>query len=263
MEKKEIEVNSVLQSITPEELSKLKILIVEDELVIAEDLKEILEELGYVVCGIAVSSREALALIEEKSPDLALLDIQIKGGKDGIELAAEINANYRMPFIMLTSHADIQTINRVKEVNPFGYVVKPFNEKDIFAVIELAMANFAKEQARKNAQDTSQDFVLNDSLFIRNNGMLVKMKLQEIIYLEADANYTQVFVKNKKFVVRVTLKDLEGKLDPNRFARIHKSFIINLAEIDSIQAESVSISGKEIPISRSQYSWLLQQIKML
>lgn len=64
-------------------------------------------------------------------------------------------------------------------------------------------------------------------------------------------------------MVRSTLKDLEGKLDPNRFVRIHKSFLINLGEIDSIQAESVYISGKEIPISRNQYSWLLQQIKML
>lgn len=244
-------------------MSKIKILIVEDELVIAEDLKEILEELGYEVCGIAVSSREALALIDEKSPDLALLDIQIKGGKDGIELAAEINENYHLPFIMLTSHADIHMINRAKEVNPYGYLVKPFNEKEILAGIELAMANFAKEQTRKKEEDTSQDFVLSDSLFIRTNGMLVKLKLQDIIYLEADANYTQVYAKDKKFVIRSTLKDLEGKLDPNRFVRIHKSYLINLSEIDSIQAESVYISGKEIPISRNQYSWLLQQINLL
>lgn len=244
-------------------MSKLKILIVEDELVIAEDLKEILEELGYEVCGIAISSREALALIDEKSPDLALLDVQIKGGKDGIELAAEINENYHLPFIMLTSHADIHTINRAKAVNPYGYLVKPFNEKEILAGIELAMANFTKEQSRKKEEENSMDFVLSDSLFIRTNGMLVKLKLQDIIYLEADANYTQVHGRDKKFVVRSTLKELEGKLDPNRFARIHKSFLINLAEIDSIQAESVHIAGKEIPISRNQYSWLLQQIKML
>jgi DNA-binding LytR/AlgR family response regulator len=244
-------------------LNKLKILIVEDELVIAEDLKEILEELGYQVCGLAISSREALALIEEKSPDLVLLDIQLKGGKDGIELAAEINANFRLPFIMLTSHADIHTINRVKEVNPYGYLVKPFNEKEIFVGIELAMANFLKGQTRKKETDNEQEFILSDSLFIRTNGMLVKIKLQDIIYMEADANYTQVFVKDKKYVIRATLKELEGKLDPNRFLRIHKSYLINLAEIDSIQADSVLISGKEIPLSRSQYSWLLQQIKML
>lgn len=244
-------------------MSKLKILIVEDELVIAEDLKEILEELGYEVCGIAISSREALALIDEKSPDLALLDIQIKGGKDGIVLAAEINENYHLPFIMLTSHADIHTINRAKEVNPYGYLVKPFNEKEILAGIELAMANFSKERSRKKEEENSHDFVLSDSLFIRTNGMLVKLKLQDIIYLEADANYTQVHAKDKKYVVRATLKELEGKLDPNRFVRIHKSYLINLAEIDGIQADSVFISGKEIPLSRSQYSWLLQQIKLL
>lgn len=241
----------------------MKILIVEDELVIAEDLKETLEDLGYEVCGIAVSSKEALALIEEKSPDLALLDIQLKGGKDGIELAAEINANHRLPFIMLTSHADMHTINRVKEVNPYGYLIKPFNEKEILAGIELAMANFSKEQRRNREEHPAQDFILNDSLFVRANGMLVKLKLQDIIYLEADANYTQVFAKDKKYVIRATLKDLEGKIDPNRFVRIHKSYLINLAEIEGIQADSVFISGKQIPISRSQYSWLLQQINLL
>jgi CheY-like chemotaxis protein len=93
-------------------VNKIKILIVEDELVIAEDLKDTLEDLGYEVVGIAISAREALAMIEEKSPDLALLDVQIKGGRDGIELAADINERYHLPFIMLTSHADLQTINR-------------------------------------------------------------------------------------------------------------------------------------------------------
>ncbi|RZS97358.1 LytR/AlgR family response regulator transcription factor [Cecembia calidifontis] len=244
-------------------MNKIKILIVEDELVIAEDLKDTLEDLGYEVVGIAISAREALAMIEEKSPDLALLDVQIKGGRDGIELAADINERYHLPFIMLTSHADLQTINRAKEVNPYGYLVKPFNEREILAGIEMAMSNFGKEKARKENQENSDDFVLKDSLFIRTNGMLVKLKLQDIIYLEADANYTQVHTKDKKFVIRSTLKELEGKLDTNRFVRVHKSFLINLEEIEGIQAESVHIAGKEIPISRNQYSWLLHQIKTL
>ncbi|GAB2621685.1 LytR/AlgR family response regulator transcription factor [Belliella aquatica] len=243
-------------------MNKLKILIVEDELVIAEDLKDILEDLGYEVCGIAISAREALALIEECNPDLALLDIQIKGGKDGIELAAEINENYHLPFIIVSSYSDRQTLNRAKEVHPFGYLVKPYNEKDILAAIEMAMANYAKEQAKKS-EDKSEEFVLKDSLFIRTNGMLVKLKLADIIYFEADANYTHVFTKDKKFVIRSILKELEAKLDPNRFVRVHKSYLINLEEIEGIQAEAVHIAGKEIPISRNQYSWLLHQIKLL
>jgi DNA-binding LytR/AlgR family response regulator len=142
-------------------------------------------------------------------------------------------------------------------------LVKPFNEREILAGIEMAMSNFGKEKARKENQENSDDFVLKDSLFIRTNGMLVKLKLQDIIYLEADANYTQVHTKDKKFVIRSTLKELEGKLDTNRFVRVHKSFLINLEEIEGIQAESVHIAGKEIPISRNQYSWLLHQIKTL
>ncbi|MDX5477073.1 LytR/AlgR family response regulator transcription factor [Fontibacter flavus] len=244
-------------------LNKVRILIVEDELLIAEDLKDILEELGYEVCGIAVSAREAMVLIEEKSPDLALLDIQIKGGRDGIQLAADINEQYHMPFIMLTSHADLQTLNRAKEVHPYGYLVKPFHEKDILAAIEMALANFAKEQEKKQHEDKSEDFVLKDSLFIRTNGMLVKIRFKDIIYFESDANYTNIFTFDKKYVIRSILKELEGKLDPHRFVRIHKSYLINLEEIDSIQSDSVHIAGKEIPISRNQYSWLLQQIKML
>lgn len=243
-------------------MDKLKILIVEDELVIAEDLKDILEELGYEVCGIAISAREAMALIGEHSPDLALLDIQIKGGRDGIELAADINENFHLPFIIVSSYSDMQTLNRAKEVHPFGYLVKPYNEKDILAAIEMAMANFAKQQAKKT-EDKSEEFVLKDSLFIRTNGMLVKLKLADIIYFEADANYTHVFTKDKKFVIRSILKELEGKLDANRFVRVHKSYLINLEEIEGIQAEAVHIAGKEIPISRNQYSWLLHQINLL
>ncbi|UJP65366.1 LytR/AlgR family response regulator transcription factor [Mongoliitalea daihaiensis] len=244
-------------------MNKIKILIVEDELVIAEDLKDTLEDLGYEVVGIAISCREAMAMIEERSPDLALLDVQIKGGKDGIELAAEINEHYRIPFLMLTSHADIHTINRAKAVNPYGYLVKPFNEKEILAGIELAMSNFAKKQVKNGNQEGEEEFVLKDSLFVRANGMLVKIKLQDIIYLEADANYTIVNTRNKKFVIRATLKELDSKLDSHRFARIHKSFLVNLEEIDGIQADSIHLAGKEIPISRSQYSWLLHQIKLL
>ena len=130
-----------------------KILIVEDELIIATDLGDILESLGYEVCGDAISAREALELINEQSPDLVLLDIQIKGGMDGIELAGIIRSEFRIPFIFLTSHADASTLQRAKEVKPYGYIVKPFQEKDIRAAIEIALGNFEAEQkdpARKN-----------------------------------------------------------------------------------------------------------------
>ncbi|EAZ80940.1 response regulator [Algoriphagus machipongonensis] len=252
-----------IEPLKSDSLSQINILIVEDELIIAEDLKDILESQGYHVSGIAVSAREALQIIEEHHIDIALLDIKIKGGKDGIMLGKEIREHYRIPFVYLTSHVDTATLSRAKETFPYGYLVKPFNEKEIHATIEVAISNFASENTKKELTDSADEFVLKDSLFVRSNGMLIKLKLEQIIYLEADANYTQVFLKDKKYVVRSTLKDLEQKLNPNFFARIHKSFLINLEKIEAIDAQSVHIGGKEIPISRSQHSWLINQIKTL
>jgi DNA-binding LytR/AlgR family response regulator len=244
-------------------LRKVNILIVEDELIIAEDLKDILEGQGYNVIGIAISAREALQIIEEKTVDLALLDIKIKGGKDGIELGKEIREHYRIPFVFLTSHVDASTLSRAKETFPYGYLVKPFHENDIHATIEVALSNFASENIKKENQQEQEEIVLKDSLFVRSNGMLIKLKFGDITYLEADGNYTQVYAKDKKFVVRAILKDLEQKLNPNYFVRIHKSYLINLEAIDAIDTHSVHIGGKEIPISRSQHSWLINQIKTL
>lgn len=242
-------------------MSEVSILIVEDELIIAEDLKDILEGLGYHVCGLAISAREALVLLEEHSPDLALLDIQLKGGKDGVDLAQDIREQFKLPFIFLTSHADPKTLQRAKEVRPYGYLLKPFQDKDIHVAVEMALNNFAAEQQAQPSGDA--DFILNDSLFVRANGMLVKLKFQDIQYLEADANYTSIYAGEKRYVVRSILKELEKKLAPYSFARVHKSYLINLNAIDAIDTQAVFIGGKEIPISRSQHAWLLNQIKTI
>lgn len=239
----------------------VRILIVEDEMIIAEDLSDLLSGLGYEVVDTAISAREALQVLEEKSPDLALVDIRLKGGKDGIELAREIRDHYRIPFIFLTSHADPGTVKRAREVNPYGYVLKPFEEPAIHASIEMALANFEKENI--TSEDSGQEMILQDSLFVRSNGMLIKILFSDILYLEADGNYTQVHTMNKRFALRGVLKALESKLTTRQFARIHKSYLVNLARIEAIDSQSVHIGGKEIPISRSQHTWLLNQIRTL
>lgn len=237
--------------------------IAEDEMIIAEDLKDILESLGYEVAGIGISAREVLQLIEEHSPDLVLLDIQLKGGKDGIDIAQEIRDHYRIPFIFLTSHADQATLNRAREVNPYGYLLKPFEEPAIHAAIEMALANYQKENQHEDGVDAGPEMILSDSLFVRNKGMLVKIRFTDILYLEADGNYTNIFSNDKKYVLRTILKSLEEKLLNHGFARIHKSFLVNLTKIDAIDAQSVHIGTKEIPISRTQHRWLLNQIQTL
>lgn len=126
-------------------MPQTKILIVEDEPAIAHDIAAILTSNGYQVCGIAHSSTKAMDYLVTKSPDIALLDISIKGDKDGVDIAHIIKKKHNIPFVFLTSFADRDTIERVKETAPYGYIVKPFKERDLAPVIEVALLRKSSE----------------------------------------------------------------------------------------------------------------------
>jgi DNA-binding NarL/FixJ family response regulator len=125
-----------------------RILIVEDDPIISEDIATILEKEGYEIAGKAYSGLQAFDMLVNREPDLVLLDIALKGDKDGIEIAEVIRARYRIPFIYITSFSDPETLSRVKTTLPFGYIVKPFRDKDILTAIELAMFRFTEEQKK-------------------------------------------------------------------------------------------------------------------
>jgi len=120
-------------------MSKNKILIVEDERITAEDLKNTLENLGYEVTGMASSADSFYKCLQSEMPDLVLMDIYLKGNKDGIELATEIKENYQLPVIYLTAYYDSNILERAKITEPFGYILKPFQEHELHSNIEMAL----------------------------------------------------------------------------------------------------------------------------
>ena len=116
-----------------------RILVVEDEKIIALDLKRRLEKFGYLVVGLASRADEAVELAGNERPDLVLMDIRLKGDMDGIEAAKEINERFNIPVIYLTAHSDDETLKRAKQTDPYGYILKPFEEDDLRTTIELAL----------------------------------------------------------------------------------------------------------------------------
>ncbi|MBF0516494.1 MAG: response regulator, partial [Nitrospirae bacterium] len=120
-------------------MSKKKILIVEDEIIIAKDIQKCVEDLGYVVTGAVPSAREAFLKIEERRPDLVLMDIMLQDGIDGVEAASEIRQKYDIPVIYLTAYADEKMIERAKITEPFGYLLKPFEDRELYINIEMAI----------------------------------------------------------------------------------------------------------------------------
>lgn len=190
-------------------------LIVEDEPLIAEDIRFFLGNIDYSVAGIAHSSIKALDYLATRNPDAVLLDISIKGPMDGIEIGELINEKYQIPFIYLTSHADSATVERAKHTLPYGYIVKPFDERDLLSSIEMAV--FRHAQQNKSSYPTMDK--LNDS--IHNT---LTQKEYELLCAVAEGMTNQQMADHFFIsinTVKYHLKNLFAKLDvPNRSSAI-------------------------------------------
>jgi DNA-binding NarL/FixJ family response regulator len=130
-------------------MTGIKILIVEDEPLIAKNIGMYLNNNDFEVSAIAYDPEEAVFQLKKNGPDLAILDINLESDQDGIHIGEYINQNNFIPFIYLTSYSDKDTIERAKQTNPSGFIVKPFNEKTLYATIEIALSNHAS-QANKH-----------------------------------------------------------------------------------------------------------------
>jgi len=119
-----------------------RVLIVEDDPLIAEDISESLKEIGYIIAGMAYDSDEAFTMLRTCNPDIVILDINLESQKDGIEIGEYIQTNMQIPFIYLTSYSDKSTLERAKKTRPMAYIVKPFDERDLYTALEIALFNF-------------------------------------------------------------------------------------------------------------------------
>ena len=125
---------------------KAKLLIVEDEAFIALEIKTRLQKMGYDVCGVVSHGEDAILQAEAMRPDLVLMDIRLKGSMSGVEAAMLIRKKTRIPIVYLTSHADEETLERAKWTDPYGFLLKPFQEKDLRIGIEIALHKHAMER---------------------------------------------------------------------------------------------------------------------
>lgn len=239
-------------------MSKVKIVVVEDEIIIADNICEILEDIGYEVFEPAISYAEAIKTIEENKPDLLLVDIQLSGKKDGIDLGSKVNKDFGIPFIFLTSNADKQTVDRAKKVNPAAYLVKPFIKEDLYSSIEIALYNYTKK-----TKDQNEDLVIKQALFVKQNNAFLKVKFEDILFLQSDHVYVKVFATgNRKFLIRSSLTELVNKLD-KQFIKVHRSYIINLAHMEGIKNNLIElVEDYKVPISKQYKSELLSKLNI-
>ena len=246
-----------------------RILIVEDEPIIATDIEMTLEDLGYEVIGIEDNAIDALKLIEKQRPDLVLLDINLEGDADGVMLAQDINEQFKIPFVYLTSNADNLTINRVKRTKPAGFILKPFNEKDLKSNIEIALfSKVTDEIAESNAglpslsggNPTRQEL---KEFFVKDGSSLVKIKASDLLFIKADDNYSRIYTKQKSYILTTSLKAIEDRLSPTLFIRTHRSYVVNIEFIDKVKDTTLYIDNHSLPIGRRYKEVLFNRINKL
>lgn len=240
----------------------MNILIVEDEELIAESLEELLEILGHEVCAIAPTTEEALLKLKECEADLVLLDIQLQGKVDGIQLSGMIREQYHIPYIFTTAFADDDTIALAKKQSPFGYLVKPYGLNDLKAAIEVACINFEKLWELEHSQH-QENATLPGHIFVKSESKLVKINLADLGFVEAHGDYMVFHTKDKNHIVHTTMKNLEEKLSDSRFFKCHRSFLINMEMIEDVDETTLVVLRKTIPISRKARPELLQKINTL
>lgn len=245
-------------------MDKIKILIVEDEMIIGAKISMQLSTLGYEVTGILSRGEEVAAHVVESKPEIILMDINLKGSMDGIEVATQLQKTVDTPIIYLTANSDEATFNRAKSTKPYAFISKPFNQLDLQRAIELTISRMGEtggQLATENPEEPA--FILNDRIFVRHKEKMIKIMLADIFYIEADRNYSHLYTKERDYVLAITLKTIDEKLPSKHFMRIHRSFIINVTHVEEVAEGSVKIGQQTIPLGAGMREVLLNSIRTL
>lgn len=251
-------------------MPKTKIFIVEDEAIVTKDIENTLKNLGYEIAGMATSAEKALEKIKENTPDIVLMDIMLKGKMNGIECAKIIKDQYNIPVVFLTAYADEHTLEKAKVTEPYGYIIKPYKEVDLQTSIEMAIYKHNKKNELQKEMELLYSLVESKStgenfLFVKSNSALVKIYATDIYFVEALKDYVIIHTKEAKYTIHSTMKDIEAKLPRDQFQRIHRSYIVRLDKIKSIETNSVLIEDldKVLPIGGNYKDELMKRIKTL
>lgn len=234
-------------------------------MIIAANISLQLSSLGYEVTGIIPRGEEALMNIKQNQPDILLVDISLKGKLDGIETVQIMQNDYDIPVIYLTANADDANFNRAKSTNPYAFISKPFKKLDLQRAIELTINHIQCSNTDESDAtiDNNSPFILSDCIFVRHLDKMVKVNIKDILYIEAERNYCRIYSKDKEYLLVMTLKDMDEKLPQRHFIRVHRSFIVNLSQIDEVATSHIVIAKKAIPVSKILKEELLNRLQTI
>jgi len=233
-------------------MDKTKVLVVEDEKIVAKHLQKAMNNLGYTVPAVVSSGEEALEKVEETKPDLVLIDILLKGDLDGIETAQHIKDRFKTPVVFLTAYADEMTLQRAKLTEPYGYLIKPFQEKELNSTIKIAL-----HRRKIEAELETRNKWLSGALNNVSDAVIATDKKGLVIFMNPFAEQLTGFKQdlaigkdlNKVFdiIYDITHKETPVEVEHRSTGFLQEGIILNLRNKTILMDKA----GKKIPICAS------------
>jgi DNA-binding LytR/AlgR family response regulator len=237
-------------------MEKINVTIVEDKALIAERLKSMLIKHDMEVMGVFDRGEDVLKALENRLPDLILMDIQLAGAMDGISTAMFISEKYSVPIIYLTDFEDEETVQRALKTKPANYLGKPFNEAQLIRAINIAFTNFKETGKVKKS-------ILENHIFIKVENIYKKIAIDEIVYLEANGAYCNLYTVGQKYIQCISMNHVLEQLNHSNFIRIHRSYVINANKITELEGNQVHLGEYKVDMSRSMRDELIENLRFL
>jgi len=236
----------------------LSVLVVESEAYFAQEIANLVEEIGYQVVACIRNIADVFSIIKSDTPNLILLNANIQEQTEDESIVAKIRA-LKIPIVFMASFNEHYHLIKDDNSNAIGYMVKPADKFTLKSSIEIAM----KEQSIQINAPTS--FALDSVLFFKKGGIYYKIDINSIYFFQANGDYSLVQTFRGDYTTSLRLNKLEALLKNYSFMRVHRSYLINLTEVDSIDLENfwLSMNGHKIPFSRRIKSKLLNRLPLL
>ncbi len=220
------------------ENKNVRILIVDDDVLISETLKDYLQQLGFSQIKMTHSKKETFQLINFWKPHVALLDIRMEELYDGLEIGQRFRDEFKTPFMYVTAHADLEMTQRILKTKPDGYITKPIRINELMVNLGMVVQRF---------EEVSDEIVLE----IKSGYEKERIFLNEILYLKSEGNYVEIYLESRKVVVRNTLESILQDMNQEAIIRIHRSFAVNRLKIIKHSSSEIFLEKITLPISRT------------
>lgn len=250
-------------------MASIQLLIVEDNFFVAEEIQASIETLGFSVSARVDNGKDAIQEVMNNKPDLAVMDIRIKGEMDGIETAAQLGRDYGIPIIYMTDQSDKETYEKAKATAPHAFLQKPVTPVTLQRSIELAIVQVYKEQKEQEKEQTLEGgTVLNKHYMLKNEKELHAIELESIIRIKASGAYCELKTDQKKWTIARPMAAVIKSLNRSDYCKenlikISRSVAVNLSKVSKISGNKVAVGEESFPFGETYRKLLFEKIQLV